>query len=264
MALTFKKKEEEIDELPPEEGTDPVKESEDEKHRLELENAELRGRMAERDKFEKKEPTVDTHEINKQRILADSNNMTDEDFEKIYKMPKHQAVAYTLDQDNRRTKYESKKAIAEAEAKTEMAAKYGADFYRFKNECESALEDLSPEARQDPKKVAAYMERIYRGLSTEKTKSPTGKEVDSSRKKIVSDFEKPKPDAEKVKKELTDEDLVEEQHRPLANVLGLRSEKERKEMMELQAKGGYIPMNMGGGKWFKDPSRGFEKVAAEK
>ena len=260
MTLEFKKKnEEEIDELPPEEGEEDAIESEKEKlHRLELENAEMRGRQAEREKVEKpKEPTVNQHEANKQRVFADSASLSDEDFEKVYKMPKTEARQTMLDRDNQILKYESRVAHAEAEAKVELSTKYGADFYRYKNEVETALADLSPEARQDPKRVAAFMERTYKSLAVEPTKVKK-ENLDPSRKKIVSDFEKPKHDPEARGKADEEEDLVEEQHRPLANVLGLRSEKERKEMMEMQAKGGYIPMNLGGGKWFKDPNKGFE------
>lgn len=270
MALTFKKKEvvEEQDELPGEEdGQEEVIDEQDEALKLKLENAEMRGRLSEREKFDKKpEPSVNAHEQTKTTVLRDANNLSDEDFEKTYKMPKHQAVATILDRDNQITREEVRRNNAEAAAKTEMATKYGADFYRFSNEVESALEDLSPEARKDPKRVAAFMERTYRGLAIDKPKSTVpGKEADSSRRKIVKDFEPPKHEKDAGGKDLeVDEDLVEEQHRPLGNALGLRSEKERKMYMEMQAKGGYIPMNLGGGKWFRDPAKGFEIVDTKK
>lgn len=257
MDITLKKKAEEIDDLPPEgekvEGADVEEISEKERLRkLELDNAEMRGRLS---ALQEKKPTaVDQFQQTKLRVLTDINQMDDEQFEKLYKMQKHQASMAVMEQENAATKAESRRAVAEAEAKTELGIKYGTSFYEMKSQIEEALEDLSPEVRQDPKKLARYMERQYLALATQvKPKKATEKE--EPRRRITPDFEQPNPVAiEKVKKSEDDEEITEVD-RPLAKAMGLKTEKERKEYMT-----DFVPMNLGGGVVFRDPEKGFERV----
>jgi len=125
------------------------------------------------------------------------------------------------------------------------------------------LDDLSPEVRQDPKRLAKHMERQYLALQSEKRISEPEK-VDP-RKRITSDFAKPSVGTvpgERAPVEVESDEIPAE-YQPLSKAMGLTSEKERKEMMKRISDGEYVPMNLGGGVVFQDPNKGFEKIAPQ-
>ena len=125
----------------------------------------------------------------------------------------------------------------------------------FKNQIEENIEDLSDEAKSDPKRLARAMERIYISLQ----KGDVVHSSKDSRRKIVDNFEITIPSGKTESKELENDD-VKEAYRPFSKVFHITSEKERKELMQTIDEGEFVPMNMGNGYWFKHPSRGFERV----
>lgn len=254
MEITLKKKDE-TDHLPQEEEEVKTPSIEEEKRRLEIENAEMRGRLS-AIKEQPKATPVNSHEQTKQRVYADVASMDDEQFQSAYKMSKDAAKMTIMERETDMSRKESRRAIAEAEAKAEMGIKYGADFYRYKNHIEEAVADLSDEAKSDPQRLSRAMERIYLSLQKEGVIKTT---KDDARKKIVPDFEKPMPGGDKTERTLENDEVVET-YRPFSKVFGIRSEKERKDLMKTIDEGEFVPMDMGNGYWFKNPARGFERV----
>lgn len=268
MALTIKrsaKEAEELDTLP--EGSEEEQETivetveEDEALKLKIENAEMRGRLSILQKTERPVDAMTIHEQQKAIVFSDMNTHSDEQFEQKYKMPKHQASTTMLERDNALSKAETKRLHAESEAKSEMGAKYGTEFYKYKAQIEEAVEDLSEEARKDPKRVARFMEKQF--LAMQKEEKPTlrqsSKETEG-RRKVVTDFAKPNASADnELHRKQEEPDVIAEGDRELARNMGITSEKERLSYM-----GDFVPMNMGGGKWLKDPSKGFEKIESAK
>lgn len=271
MALKVKvaKKADEVDELQDEEseeveGADVVEEEDNEAERLKIENAEMRGKLS---VLQGSKTTQNNHEQIKLQVFQDANSLSDEDFQTKYKMAKHMATASVLEQENRMSKAETKQELAEARASSELSAKYGPDYFKYKEQVEETLADLSPEVRQDPKRLAKHMERTFKALSTERTPAkPKSVAGDESRRKIVKDFERPTPEADaREHKEEDQNDEVEEQFRPLAKAIGITSESERLKYKEIVDKGEFVPMELGGGVVFADPNKGFEKrVEAKK
>lgn len=263
-----KKSEDEMDELPDEE-TDEVEggdvvEEDDELTRLKIENAEQRGRLSVLQKATS--APANNHDQVKLTVFQDANNLSDEDFQTKYKMAKHMATASVLERENAMTKAETRQELAEARASSELSARYGTDYFKYKDQVEDTLADLSSEVRQDPKRLAKHMERVFKAVSGErgaaKPKSVAG---DESRRKVVKDFEPPINDAAG-KKPANDEhqDEIEEQYRPLAKAIGLSSESERLKFKTICDNGEFVPMELGGGVVFADPAKGFEKVVAAK
>lgn len=255
MAIEFEKKKDEVEELPKEDEKEVVSSIDEEKRRLEIENAELRGfKKATEEKKTERSSAQTAHEQTKARVGADMVNMDDDKFQEIYKMNKSEARSLMAQKDSDLSREENKRLMAEAEAKVEMATKYGASFYQYKNQVEEAVADLSEDVRSNPARLAKAMERLYLGFQKE---GPIQKKESLDRKKIVSDFEKPTPSIPVEKKESEE---IPEQYRPLSKVFGIRDEKERKDLMRTIANGEFVPMDMGGGYWYKDPAKGFEKV----
>lgn len=273
MALKVKVKskseEEEVDELENEEGeevdgADVVEDDDDEATRLKIENAEMRGKLSVLQKAQGNPHS--NHEQVKLQVFQDANNLSDEDFHKKYNMQKHMATASVLERENAMTKAETKQELAEARASSELSAKYGPEYFRHKEQIEETLADLSPEVRQDPKRLAKHMERVFKAVSTERPNAkPKSVKDGEDRRKVVKDFEKPTPDADARKgDEEEDKDEIEEQFRPLAKAVGIQTESERLHYKDLIDKGEFVPMELGGGVRFADPAKGFERVEAKK
>lgn len=251
MEVVLKKKDEEIDDLPGNNEPD-TKAIEEEKRRLELENAEMRGQLKERNNTVKVTPQAQ-HEQVKQRVLSDVNGLDEEKFQEIYKMGKSQAMMTLMERDTAISKSEARLATADAKADVEMVAKYGSDYYTYRTQIDEAISDLSDEAKGDSVKLARAKERILISL---KNAAPP-KIKNDEKKRIINDFEKPTPGIP-VDKKMNDE--IPDVYRPLSKAFGIHSEKERQEYMQLVKDGEFVPMNMGGGVWFKHPDRGFEHV----
>jgi hypothetical protein len=264
MALTIKrpKQDEEVVELPEGEVADvegPEDEVEEEgvetpeqkAHRLEVENAELRGRNSVLDK--NKPAAADQRaalQNAKTNVFTDANNLSDEDFEGRYKMSKSVAMSSVLEQENRFTAQETKRLNAEARAEAQLSAELGAEFYRYKDKIN--LDDLSEEARQDPTRLARFMKTQLKALMTKVPK----KSAVSDRSKVVTDFDAPQPAAAaKAKEPLKKSDEIAEEDRELARLMGLDKESDR-----VRFSSDVVEMDMGGGYVFRDAKKGFEKV----
>lgn len=248
-----KKKEAELDELPEGEDVASKPSLEEEKHRLEIENAEMRGRLSAA-KETSSTPVANSHEQTKQVVYRDAGALDDDKFFEVYKMTKSEAKATLTQREAEIARKESKLAFAEAEAKVELATRFGADFYRFKNQIEEGIADLSDDVKADPKRLAKAMERHYLSLQKE---GVAPKLKDDQRKKIVSDFERPGATGAVEKKE--NEEQIPDVYKPFSKVFGIRSEVERKDLMKTIDEGEFVPMNMGNGYWFRHPDRGFER-----
>lgn len=261
MSLQFKKIEDKETEVLPDKETGEdvsVDTSIEEKRRLEIENAEMRGRLSVIDEQKRTVNTNSTEQI-KAKVMGDVNGLEDDKFQELYHMTKSQAVAAIYEQENKQSRVEMRRATAEAEANSEMGIKYGSEYYRFKNQIDESIADLSDEARTDPKRLAKHKERMFLSLQKE---TAIRSNKDDSRKKIVNDFEPPTPPIDKKNEEIKNEEIPDK-YRSLTKVFGLKDEKERKEYMQMIKDGSFVPMDMGGGMVFRHPDRGFE-VAEKK
>lgn len=270
MALTVKvgKKAGELDELPEDEtieveGADVV-DNQDELLNAKLEAAELRGQLK---VLKGDQPNgQNSHAQIKQAVFNDANSLSDEDFQTKYRMAKHMATASVLEREGAMTKSEMKQELAEARAASELSGRYGSEYYKHKDKIEETLADLSPEVRQDSKRLAVHMERVYKSLAIDRPKPKTAAEKEEVRRRMTPDFEKPTIEAGngKDKDENADKDEIEEAYRPLAKAVGLSSETERRKYKAMIDGGEFVPMELGGGVTFSDPVKGFERVAAGK
>lgn len=270
MALTVKvgKKAGELDELPEDETTEvagaDVVENQDELLNAKLEAAELRGQLK---VLKGAQPNgQNSHDQIKQAVFNDANTLSDDDFQTKYRMAKHMATASVLEREGALTKSEMKQEIAEARAAAELSSRHGSEYYKHKDQIEETLADLSPEVRQDPKRLAAHMERIYKSLAVDRPKPKTAAEKEEVRRRMTPDFEKPTIDAGagKDKDGGADKDEIAENDRPLARAVGLSSETERRKYKAMIDGGEFVPMDLGGGVMFSDPLKGFERVTTAK
>lgn len=268
--LTVKvgKKAGELDELPEDETTEvegaDVVENQDELLNAKLEAAELRGQLK---AMKGGQPTgQNSHDQIKQAVFNDANTLSDDDFQTKYRMAKHMATASVLEREGAMTKSEMKQELAEAKAASELSGRYGSEYYKYKDKIEETLTDLSPEVRQDSKRLAAHMDRIYKSFAIDRPKPKTAAEKEETRRRMTPDFEKPTIEAGngKDKQEGGDKDEIEENDRPLARAVGLSSETERRKYKAMIDGGEFVPMDLGGGVTFSDPAKGFEHATATK
>lgn len=236
----------EITELP--EGEEVVEEAEekDAARELELKNARLEGQIEAMKDKPKPQPEMDLAERQRIQVLNDTNGLDDETFEKIYKAPKHQVMATLLDSQIRTNQIKTNQRIAEAEAKAELSNKYGKDVSSFRKELNEALEDASPAVRQDPERLAAYMERQYLALSKQKEvmKPAPKKEDDVQRRKIVQDFAKPSVEGADLKGKEEPKDELKEDLKQLGSRWNIKTESERKKYL---GKIVHVDMDFGNG-----------------
>ena len=262
MKVVIPKKEEEViedDKLPEDDG---VVEPKNREHELELKLARQEGELSALKKNSNPQNPQMTMEQTKNMVFTDVNNMSDEDFRKKYNQSKHSATMAVMDQQDKLTKAETRALHAEVEASQELGSQYGNDFYMFKDKILDSMSDLSEEVKQDPVKIKRAMERAY--LAEVATVKKVGPSRDNpTRRQIVDDFAKPKPDAVSLKKEEVDADFSEDiptgsdiADSRLARNMGLSSREEAKEFSNKE----FVPMKMGGGFLFQDPKKGFERV----
>jgi hypothetical protein len=266
MKIEIPKKDEVINEedvLPQDEV---IEEPKNREHELEVELARKEGELA---GLKKSTPAVNPQnslEQTKQIVFADTNNLSDEDFHKKYNMNKHGAMMTVMDQENKLTKAESRQMQADIAADQALAGRYGQDFYKFQDKIREGVADLSEEVRQDPVRLQKAKERLYLASVSEMKRVGPAKD-DPTRRKIVTEFEKPKPDPIKQPKESADAVFSDDvptgsdtSDSKLARNMGLTSKEEAKNYQKE-----YVPMNLGGGYKFEDPKRGFERdVDADK
>lgn len=247
-------------------GTEPTPTEVDRVRQLELENAELRGRASALQSVAKPSESAQSQNQWQAVVLADMNTLSDDDFIAKYKYPKYQATAAILEQKLHDVKQEQAATKADQQVtkiESRLAAKYGKDFYDVKSDVDEMVSVLSPEVKQDPEKLARFMERAYLAASKDK-KTPSllinkGEEKPKGEgvKRIVSSFEKPTPTPQGGSRKEANQDEVPEEFRSLAKSFKITSEKERQDLM----KDNFVPVDFGAGLVFRDPEKGVEKVA---
>lgn len=255
---------------PPEEGSSPGGEqppqeppAESRERALEIENAELRGRA---DALKEvavpgKKDSNSANEAWKATVLQDVNGMADDDFRMKYRCEKYQATSAILEHEFKTSSSQQKQQIAELRAENRLSAKYGKDFFELKSEIDEVVAMAAPEVRQDPDRLSKLMERAYLASSKDRKPAaakPAGQPNGGDVRRIVSNFEKPTPAPSGGSRKEPETDLLPENYRKLGGAFNLKSEKERKELMESD----YVPMNLGGGLVFRDPAKGVEKVGS--
>ncbi len=229
---------------------------------LELENAELRGKTSALQSLSRPADTQSQQNQWKTVILSDMNALSDEDFKTKYKYEKYQATAAILEQEYQASSAKTKQEIAELRAEQRLGSKYGKDFYEVKSEVDDMVSQASFEVRQDPEKLAKFMEKAYLAASKDKKpavplvkgeEKPKGEGV----KRIVSSFEKPSPVPQGSGRNEEGKDELPEEYRSLGKAFKITSEKERQELL----KDNYVPVELGAGLVFRNPEKGIEKVA---
>jgi hypothetical protein len=243
------------DEVPPEgEVVAPAPVVDEEKRKLEIENAELRGKASafetiSKNSISSKEPTQADQW--KSTALADINGLNDDDFQTKYKYSKLQVNSAILQNDFQTQTVAQNQKFAKIEAENKIVTKHP-DFFEYSKEIQDAIDEVAPEVRQDPERLAKVMERAYLAAS----KGSTKKENVVERKHITTGFEKPSPKREVSKQ--NDNDEIPEEFSKTCKAFGLTSEKERKSLMESI----YVETNFGNGIVLRDPEKGFEKIGA--
>lgn len=232
-----------------------AKEKAEADRKLELENAELKGKVSAFETISKNVPHgTETNNQEQWKITAitDSNNLNDEEFQAKYKVSKLQAAQAIHEYEIKNLSESQSRKFAKIEAENKLLSKYP-DLYENSSIIQEAINDASPEVRADSERLAKVIERAY--LASQKT-SPKTKGETVERKNISSAFEKPLPRGNgSQRKEESDE--IPDEYAFICKKMGITSEKERQKWM----KSDDIETHFGDGIVLRDREKGFEKVA---
>jgi hypothetical protein len=231
--------------------------SEDLSKKLELENAELRGRISAFESIATKnnQPQAQQQaDAWKQVAYNDINTLEDEEFEAKYKNKKHQVSSAILEFELKNQTTQTRQEIAELKAENQIVSKYP-DYHKHKAAINEALADASTEVKQDPERLARFMERTYLAIAKENP-APKKKEESVERRNIQSNFEKPSPKGSTNSGKSVENDEIPSEFAPICHAFGIKSEKERKAFMESDE----IETEFGNGIVFRRAEKGFEKV----
>ena len=261
----------EVDPNPPQPPSAPPPETPEEKaHRLEIENAELRGRQS---VFEKKPEPIKTApvetksaqetqwETTKSTVNSHLSALDDEKFEEQYKMSKADARAQVAQGDQKMQAIKTNERTARMEAENRLYRKYQ-DYGEFENEVRESIADAAPEIRQDPERLSRYLERHYKAASATKPKPPAAPKTPEgnpmNRRIVNQDFVPPNPSANPTNQKNLQSRKPGEiapENAKYCKAFGVETEEERQSFMKPE-----IEMNMGGGIVLRDPAKGFEKI----
>lgn len=243
------------DVLPPETEISPAGPTAEEANRqLEIELAEARGKLSVL-QTSTKPVEADQFEAISRNVWSDINTLNETDFQMKHNMEKSKASTLLLQEDSKRTKASHQKEIAELRADNTLTTKYGADYLSVRDEVNAALADASPEVRQDPAKLARFMERAYLAASKESVASTGAGALPrtATGQRRITNFERPAPPSHAVAAPAKEEIAAE--YRTIAKGFGISSEAERKQLMQSDV----LEMDMGGGYIYSPTSGGFEK-----
>jgi len=223
--------------------------------KLELENAELKGKVSAFQEISKNVPR-ETSQANpdqwKINAIQDSNSLNDEEFFNKYKHTKLQAAQAIHEYEIKNLSESQSRKFAKIEAENKLLSKYP-DLYEHDASIQEAINDASPEVRSDPDRLAKAIERAY--LANQKgSAKPKGEPME--RKQISSGFEKPLPRSGGVSRK-EESDAIPEEYAYICKKMGITSEKERQKWM----KSDDIETHFGDGIVLRDREKGFEKVA---
>ena len=259
----------------------PVNETPEQKaHRLEIENAELRGKTSVLEKQPEPKPAEPAplprseKEIQweQTKTIANGhiNTLSDEDFEQRYKASKAQVQGQIAAGDAQLANEKTLERTTKIEAENKMYAKYGPEYAEVADQMDHILMDAAPEVKKDPKRLANYLDRQFKAIRKPKTppKAPaTPPPGDPMNRGRITNFDTPNPiPAPPKNPEAPKETPVDSSVSHIINAFGtqrpedrITSEEERKRFESPN-----IPMNLGksGGKnvVFRDPKKGFERV----
>lgn len=250
----------ETDQLPEGEKEETQAVPSEESSKLELENAELKGKVQAFEQIAKSTPKVNSTgltekkewEALKNRTLSEMGSLTDEDFESKNGCTKSQAHIAILQKDYNELSASQKQETSTLRAENRLISQYP-DFRNYQEAIDEAINDVAPEVKQDPDRLSKAMERAYLAAVKSEPKKRTEEKVE--RKSISStSFEKPRP---KVDRKEEDADAIPAEYAPICKAFGITSEKERKKYVESDE----IETHFGGGYVLRDSKKGFEKVA---
>jgi len=255
---------------PIQEPTPPVETPEQKSHRLEIENAELRGKTSVLEKPpEPKEPAPMPRsqkelqwEQTKVLVNGHINSMSDEDFETHYKFNKATAQGQIVSGDNTISAEKTAERTTKIEAENKLYAKYGPEYAEVADEMTGIISDASPEVRNDPVRLAKFLERQFKAIRKPKKEEPPAPPAppgDPMQRRITN-FDTPNPiPAPPAKEGETKKTPVDPSMAHITKAFGIESEEERK-----QYESPNIRMDLGrsGGKnvVFRDPKKGFERI----
>lgn len=218
------------DQKPPETTPDKARE-------LELENARLKGMLEAKNApiappVQSVESEQDKYLKTKQTVLSDSTAMDSTDFEEKYKMSKAEAKLHFTTYEFEQERMTNKENMALLRAENQIVKKYGDKYAKYQDKIDAAIKDLAPAVRQDPQRLANYIEITLRShLLDEKDETPAPKlkkESDPMNRRIIeSGFEKPGVTREENTQTQKKSDEIDAELQPLAAAFGLTSEKER-------------------------------------
>ena len=246
------------DNLPPVETSEPEKETVEEKaHRLELELAEAKGKLSVSQPSPRAETplTLNAQEVQwqntKNQVFGDASALSDEDFSERYKMSKADAKLQIYQYDNQIKDQKMAERTARMEAENTLLAKYGKEYGEVSDKVREAIQDASPEVRQDPEKLSRYLERSFKSIQVETLKpKPVFRREETPIRRIVNDFERPSVSnsSEEKSKNKDKNDALEPEFAPLAAQFGITSKSERDQYRI--DKNPYIEMDFGSGVTF--------------
>lgn len=239
-------------------------------HRLELENAELRGKTS---VLEKEPPAQEPAPMprpqrelqwEQTKILVNGHigSMTEEDFETKYGVSKSIAQGQIVTGDQQISTEKTAERTTKMEAENKLYAKYGPEYAEVADEMSSIILEASPEVRNDPKRLASYIERQFKAIrkpKKEEPKAPVPVSGDPMQRRI-SNFDNsdpiPAPAANPNEPKKTP---VDPSFSHILKQFKIDSEEERQKYMSEN-----IRMDMGrsGGKSviLADEKKGFERV----
>lgn len=227
---------------------EPIVDEKETSRKLEIENAKLKGIVEGIEKANKPVSRETPQDNWKAVALSDINVLNDEEFETKYKHSKIQATTAIIQYDDQKRDLSTNQKFAKIEAENKLLRKYP-DLDEHSREIQEAIDDASPEVKQDPERLSKVIERAY--LASKPTQ-PKGEKVE--RKQIQSNFEKPTQRAIAPKVE---NDEIPVEFREVNRKFGITSEKERKALMESDD----VPTEFGNGIIFRNSEKGFEKIA---
>lgn len=248
----------ETENLPEGQETPEVPPVDDIAKKLELENAELKGRISAFESIAKSTPQPQTQnqaDAWKQVAYNDINTLDDDEFETKYKNKKHQVSAAILEYEIKTQSAQTRQEVAELKAENKLMSKYP-DLHKYDNVIREALTDSSPEVKQDPERLARVMERAYLAAAKENP-APKKKEESMERRQIQANFEKPSPKFAGNPGKGNENDEIPGEFAPICRAFGIQSEKERRALMETDE----VETDYGNGIVFRRSEKGFEKVS---
>lgn len=223
-------------------------------HKIEQENAELRGKASAFESMAKgnqSQPQVAQDQW-KSIALTDSNNLSDDEYFSKYKITKLQGAQAIHEYEIKNLSESQSRKFAKMEAENKLLTKYP-DLYENSEAIQEAINDASPEVRADSERLAKVIERAY--LATGKGQpKPKGEPLE--RKQITSGFERVVPRSAGTGREKQSDEIPPE-YAPILKHFGVTSEKERQKLMSSDE----VETHYGDGIVFRDSEKGFEKVA---